>query len=71
MHTATIMRSGNNCHKDYSQIMANSGFGNMFVLGRDGIKYQVPAICLKKTDGCLKKSWRALFYKEMGYAIPA
>ena len=71
MHETTIKRRGNACHKDLNGIMANSGFGSMFVLGRDGIKYQIPSICIKKTDGNLKKNWRGLFIREMGYAIPA
>ena len=62
---------GNNCHKDLSGVMANSGFGKLVVRGRDGEMYDLPSACIKKTDGCLKKNWRGIFIKEMGYAIPA
>lgn len=71
MKFISTYKAGNQCHKSLQGVMANFGFGNMFVIGRDGVKYQIPSICLKKTDGNLKKNWRGLFIKEMGFAIPA
>ena len=65
------IKQGNNCHKDLSGVMANSGFGKLVMRGRDGVMHEIPAACIKKTNGCLKNNWRGIFIREMGYAIPA
>ncbi len=65
------MKVGNNCHKDLTGVMAHTGFGKLTIRGHDGNMHTIPSKCIKKTTGCLKNNWRAIFYREMGYAIPA
>jgi hypothetical protein len=65
-----MYKVGNQCHKDLSGVMANAHFGRLTILGKDGAKHEIPEACLFKT-GLLKKSWKAIFKREMGYAIPA
>lgn len=66
----TIMKRGMNCHKSLAGVMSNARFGIIHIVDKDGIKHEVPQICLKKS-GILKKNWRNLFAKVNGYAIPA
>jgi hypothetical protein len=66
-----ITKKGMSCHKDMNQVMANAHFGSLKVRGTDGNMHDIPAACIKKTTGTLKKAWRSIFFKEMGYAIPA
>lgn len=50
------MKKGINCHKDYSAVMANSGFG-AFKLVKGGIQFTLPQAALRKKDGKPKIAW--------------
>ncbi len=63
-------KKGLNCHMDMSGVMAHAHFGKLTILGKDNVFYTIPERCLFK-NGTLKKSWKSIFKREMGYAIPA
>jgi hypothetical protein len=65
-----MYKVGNNCHKNLSGVMANAHFGQLSILGTDGAMHNIPTQCIKQS-GLLKKTWKSIFKRTMGYAIPA
>ena len=56
MKYAVTLKKGNNCHKDYSAVMNNSGFSGITIHRNEMIIY-IPSHGIKK-DGRLKKCWQ-------------
>ena len=52
-----MMKIGNGCHRDYSAIMANAGFGPLTIF-RGTTKIMIPRNGVRKSDGTPKLSWR-------------
>lgn len=56
MFYATVVKTGNNCHKDLTGVMANSGFSGLTIY-RNGIEIYIPKRGLTKS-GKIRSAWK-------------